>query len=89
MVWFVYSVTSEAAHPLVTRIVVGCCALIATVCAGAFLRYTWTTRSQLQDSGILAFIALICLLALSASVLSWKAFWNCLLSKTCGTEDPD
>lgn len=89
LVWFVYSVTSEAVHPLVNRIVVGGCALVATVCAGAFVRYTWTTRSQLQDSGILPFIALICLLAFGAAVLSWKAFWNCLRSRIPDTDDPD
>jgi len=88
LVWFLYSVTSEALHPLVTKTLVACGALVATVCAGAFLRYAWTERSALQDSGILPFFAFICFLALGATVIAWKAFWNCLRSNTCETEEP-
>jgi hypothetical protein len=89
LVWFLYSVTSEALHPLLTKTLVGYGALVATVCAGAFLRYVWTERSELQNSGILPFFAFNCFLALGATVIAWKAFWNCMRSKICDTDEPD
>jgi hypothetical protein len=89
LVWSLYSITSEALHPLLTKILVGGGALIATVCAGAFLRYAWTERTGLQDSGILPFFAFICFLALGASVIAWKAFWNCMRSKISATDEPN
>jgi len=89
LVWSLYSITSEALHPLLTKILVGGAALVATVCASAFLRYAWTERSGLENSGILPFIAFICLLAFGATVIAWKAFWNCIRSKTCDTDEPN
>jgi hypothetical protein len=88
LLWSLYSITSEALHPLLTMPLVGCGALVATVCAGAFLRYAWAERSELQDSGILPFFAFICFLALGATAIAWKAFWNCMRSKICDTEEP-
>ena len=87
LVWFLYSITTEAAHPLVTKLLVGCGALVATACAGAFLRSAWTERSELQNSGLLPFFALICLVALAATVIAWKASWNCLRPKIHDTDD--
>jgi hypothetical protein len=89
LVWFLYSITGEALHPLLTKLLVGCGALVATVCAGAFLRYAWTERTELQHSGILPFFAFICFLALGATVIAWNAFWNCMRSKTRDTDEPN
>lgn len=88
LVWSLYSVTSEALHPPLTKALVGCGALVAAVCCGAFLRYVWTERSVLQGSGILPFFAFICFLALGATVIAWKAFCNNMRSKTCDTDEP-
>ena len=87
LVWFLYSITGEALHPLLRKLLVGCGALVATGCAGAFLRIAWTERSQLQSSGLLPFFALVCLVAVAATVIAWKAFWNCLPSKTHDADD--
>jgi hypothetical protein len=89
LLWSLYSITSEALHPLLTKALMGCGALVATVCTAAFLRYAWTERTELQDSGILPFFAFICLLALGAAVIAWKASWNGLRSKTRDTDQPN
>jgi len=89
LAWSLYSVTIEALHPLLTKALVGCGALVASVCTAAFLRYAWIERSELQDSGILPFFAFICLLAFGATVIAWKAFWNCTRSNTCDTDEPN
>lgn len=69
-----YSVVSPTAHHRVTQILVGCGALVATFCAGAFVYYSWTERARLHDMGLLTFFVLLCVLSVGAALLAWVAF---------------
>jgi hypothetical protein len=71
---FLYSVVNPAAHHRVTQILVGCGALVATFCAGAFVYYSWTERARLHDMGLLTFFVLLCVLSVGAALLAWAAF---------------
>ena len=81
----VYSVVSPSAHQHVTKIILGCSALVATILAGLFLYYTWTERVRLQDLAIFPFLALICAVSLGAALAAWVAFWS---YKWSGNEEP-
>ena len=89
LVSLVYSVVSPSAHQRVTKIILGCGALVATVCAGFFLYYTWTERARLLDLGILTFLGLLCVLAVGAASLAWFAFWRCKWSGSDETIDAE
>ena len=87
--WFLFSATSDRFHPLVTTVLVGCGALVATACAAAFLKYTWTEQAQLQETKSLPGFVLFCLLAVGTTAIAWKAFWNCLRGKIVEGDDDD
>jgi len=76
-----YTLVSPTVYHRVTKILVGCGALVATFCAGGFFYYGWTERVRLHDMGILAILILFGAVAFGAAVIAWIAFWQCKWSE--------
>lgn len=71
-----YSVFGPSAHGLVSKVLYGIGAVVATICSGFFIHYVWTERMQLQDQAILPFFVLLCLLALGAALAAWVGLFR-------------
>src|SRR3954462_7519619 len=87
LVSFAYSMVSSSAHRFVTKSLYGIGALVATVCSGFFIHYSWTERMPLQDRDILPFLILLCLLATGAALAAWVGFFRFSVSESQKSED--
>jgi len=87
LVSFVYSMTSSSAHGFVTKSLFGIGALVATVCSGFFIHYSWTERIRLQDMAILPFLILLSLLATGAALTAWVGFFCLSFAKSHKSDD--
>ena len=76
-----YSIVNPTVHHRVSKILAGCGAIVATLCAGWFLYYSWTERARLHDLGILVVVLSFSALASLAATLAWITFCRCRWSK--------
>ncbi|MCX6924362.1 MAG: hypothetical protein NT154_14280 [Verrucomicrobia bacterium] len=83
-----YSLAGPAFHHRVTKILLGCGALVATFCAFGFFYYCWAERVQLSDTGLLPILVVFGAMALGAAVLAWVAFWRLKWARRYETADP-